>query len=266
MEQQDHDVEAALYRRQAALVRAGEPLCRVVVQVDGRRMEVDEVLAGAAGRLSFLIERNRLTLRPAQHLLDTGTRKANEGKFEEAFALFRAAARCDPFAPQPHLQAGLMLLYLRRPTEAISALQECERLAPGWPLTRPALHLAQLLAGDRIPHEVFVTWHALEEGPLPAEAKIRLAEQAIERSPLLPHLHHLRGKNLRERTIAFAALKAYLRAMELAPPPELETRLCVDLAAVVEDAAEKQRLLRRAVDLGADLAATATARIVLQFD
>jgi tetratricopeptide (TPR) repeat protein len=258
--------EASRYRRQANLVRAGEPPCRVVVAGQDRRLELDEALAGVHGRLSFLIERNRLLLRSAQHHLDTGLGMANEGRFAEALSLFRAASRCDRFAPQPHLQAGLMHLYLRQAGEAMTCLQECERLAPGWPLARPALWLARLRADERIPHEVFLHWHSLEEAPLPAEMKIRLADQALERAPRLPHLHHLQGKNLRERNLGFAAERAYRRALELNPPPDLETRLCVDLAAVVDDPSEKRRLLAQAIALDADLMAVATAKIVLQFD
>src|SRR5262249_23190206 len=60
--------QARRYRHQARLVRAGEPLLRVVIDVGGKRYELDEVLAGIEGAVRFLFERNRLALAPSRAL------------------------------------------------------------------------------------------------------------------------------------------------------------------------------------------------------
>jgi hypothetical protein len=55
--------DAARYRTKAALARAGEPRNRInVVLDDGRQLELDQI-AGVAGRLRFVFERDRVSLR-----------------------------------------------------------------------------------------------------------------------------------------------------------------------------------------------------------
>lgn len=56
---------AARWRARARIVRAGEPLNRVVAVVGGTTCEVGEVRPAADLRVRFEFERNRITLRPA---------------------------------------------------------------------------------------------------------------------------------------------------------------------------------------------------------
>src|SRR5207302_8479903 len=78
-EQKGQAGEARRYRNQARLIRAGEPLNRVVIDLAGQRYDVDEVPGGLTGSVKFLFERNRLTLRPAQALTAAGEREASQG-------------------------------------------------------------------------------------------------------------------------------------------------------------------------------------------
>src|SRR5262245_19335868 len=71
-------------RRYAAVLRRGEPPLRVVVDLDGQRCEIDELLAGQAGAIRFVYARDRLTLRRASALTDTGESLAHQGRFDEA--------------------------------------------------------------------------------------------------------------------------------------------------------------------------------------
>src|SRR5205807_601250 len=64
--------EAARMKKWATVVAAGEPLCRVAVNPGGEIKELDEVVAPISGRLGFVWLRNRITLRPAQVLIETG--------------------------------------------------------------------------------------------------------------------------------------------------------------------------------------------------
>jgi tetratricopeptide (TPR) repeat protein len=258
--------QAERYRRQARLVRAGEPLNRVVVELDGVRCELEEVLQGRSGAVRFVFERNRLMLRPAVVRIEEAGGLANKGRFPDALTLLLEAVAVDRFAPDPHYRAGLALIYMERYEEAVEALAACEERAPGWFLCRPARWLAEELARGTISHETFVAWHALEEGPLSAEAKIALAERALEIAPDLALLHLLHGLNLKARNALSPAVAAYRRGLALAVRPDVRTRLLVELATVVDSDEEKRRLLRQAVEIDGDLIAAATARVVLAFE
>src|SRR5262249_56080 len=71
-------------RNGGGVVRAGGPLNGVVAVVDGRRYELDEVGAVRDGRVQFLFERNRITLRPATVLTERGEEQGSAGRYEEA--------------------------------------------------------------------------------------------------------------------------------------------------------------------------------------
>jgi tetratricopeptide (TPR) repeat protein len=257
--------EAERYARQAERVRAGEPLNRVVVDVDGQRFELAEVLRGQAGNVRFFFERNRLTLRPCADRTQEGERSAGAGRFDEALALFREAAQADRFDPQSHYQAGLTLLYLQRYNEAVREYEATEERAPGWFHCRSDLWLARQMVLGQVDHETFVAWHALQDGPLQPETKVRLAERALARAPDLALLHHLHGRSLRERGLAVQAEAALRRGLALAEEPDVRTRLLVDLGTLVRPD-EKRRLLEEALQINGNLVAAATAAVVLAFE
>ncbi len=251
------------YRHQAALIRQGEPLVRVVADVEGRRHELDEVLEGLSGPVRLVYERNRLTLRLAEKWTREGEQLAQAGAFAPAMRLYEAAMRLDPHAPEPVYQAGFVQCYEGRFDEAQESFERVDRLAPGWFQTRSALALIRLDLSD----DLFRLWHALAEGPLPHEAKRQLAEQALARTPsgARAYYHHLHGKALQGLKRPEAE-RSFRLGLEHTVEPDLTTRLCVDLAAVVSSGPEKSRLLHRAVEIDGDLVAVATARIVLAFE
>jgi tetratricopeptide (TPR) repeat protein len=258
--------QADRYRRQARLVRAGEPLNRVVVDLAGVRFELDEILQGRPGPVRFLFERNRLTLRSALVRIEEAERLSNSGRFGDALTLLEEAVSVDPFSPEAPYRAGLVLIYLERYLEAIDAMTACEERAPGWFLCRPARWLAEQLEQGAASYDSFVAWHALEEGPLPAEAKIALAERSLASAPGLALLHLLHGKSLKARNAPVLAGAAFRRGLNLAVQADVRTRLLVELASVVESGEEKRALLGQAIEENGDLIAVATARVVLAFD
>jgi len=263
---QDQPDEAERYRRHLLLVRKGEPLNRVIVNLDGKRMELDEVLAGKPGRVQFAFERNRLTLKPATALTGQGEKQASQGRFEAALKLFQQAAEADPYDPQCRYQAGLTLLYLGRYAEAVAAYDATEKLAPGWFHCRSNGWLARQMQQGKVSQEVFQLWHVAEDGPLNPGQKLDVVDRALKQCPDLALLHHLKGKSLRALNQGPAAEAAYREGLRHAQEPDIQTRLLVDLAVVVNDPAARRRLLEQAVTLNGNLLAAVMARIVLAFE
>lgn len=260
------DAEAERYRKQAFRVRQGEPLNRILVNLDGQVYEVDEVLGAKPGRLQFAFERNRLTLRPAEVLTQRGEKQASLGRFESALALFKQATEADPFAPQPHYLAGLTLLFLQRYAEAVTSYTCTDTLAPGWFHCRSDRWLAQQLLLGKLAQETFLLWHSAEEGSQRPHERLLITENALRQAPNLPHLHLTHGNVLRTLGQERDALDAYRRGLQVAEEADIRTRLLLNVALHTRNKAEKQALLNEAVELAGNLVAAATARIVLALE
>jgi tetratricopeptide (TPR) repeat protein len=256
--------EVRRYRRQAGIVRAGEPLNRVVAVVDGRHYELDEVGPIRVGKVQLVFERNRVTLRPATVLTQQGETLGGASRYEEALDAFRAAARSDPLDPHARYEEGLTLLYLRRYAEAVDSYEAAEGLAPGWFHCRADLWLARELALGHLGHELFLALRALEDGSLPPAEKVRLAEQGLGAAPGLMPLHLFRGKGLAGLGRVREAEAAYRRGLSCPGDPDVKTRLLVELGLTVTSAEEKRRLLTEARELNGNLVAAAMATLALR--
>jgi len=264
MEAQGRADDARRYRRQAEIVRAGEPLNRVVAVVEDRRYEPDEVGPLRDQRVQFVFERNRITLRPAAVLTRRGGQHGSAGRYDEALDAFCAAAAADPFDPHARYQEGLTLLHLQRYVDAVASYEATEELAPGWFHCRTDLWLAQQLVLGNLDHETLLPLHILEDGPMPPEEKVRLAEQALVRTPQLALLHLLRGKNLARLGRPWEAEEAYRQGLACSAEPDVKTRLLAELGVTVQDRAEQIALLRAAEALNGNLTAAATATLLLR--
>lgn len=255
-----HD-EAAEHWRQAERVAAGEPLNRVVALVGDRTCELDE-LDASVGHVSFVFQRDRLTLRPASEWTRKGEQRGSDGDHAEALEAFTRAAAADPHDPHSRYLAAFALLHLRRYAEAERLYAEVERLAPGWFHCRANRWLAGRMAAGAVAHEAFRALTLLQDGKLAADRRLALAEQALGRDPELPllHLHHARAlAELGRKPEALAALR---RGLAADSEPDARTRLLVELAGVTDDPAERDASLREAEDLGGNLVAAAMARVM----
>lgn len=258
------EAEARRWRRQAQIVRAGEPLNRVVAMLNGVRCEVDEIEAPRGRRVQFVFERNRLTLRPAEELTRRGAELGSQGKYDEALDLFREAAQADPFDPQGRYQEGYTLLHLRRYADAVASYRATEALAPGWFHCRSDLWLAQQLADGDLGHDTGVAALMLGDSPLPPEPRAHLAEQILSCAPELPHACLELGKNLAQLGRRAEAQDAYRRGLARAEEPDIRTRLLVELGALVEDRRQRTTLLWQAKQLNGNLVAAAMAAVLLE--
>src|SRR5207249_3748491 len=119
------------------------------------------------------------------------------------------------------------LLHLQRYVDAVASYEATEELAPGWFHCRTDLWLAQQLVLGNLDHETLLPLHILEDGPMPPEEKVRLAEQALVRTPQLALLHLLRGKNLARLGRPWEAEEAYRQGLACSAEPDVKTRLNV---------------------------------------
>jgi tetratricopeptide (TPR) repeat protein len=266
--QRKRSTEAARYRRQAAIVRAGEPLNRVVAVVDGRTLELDELTGSKDLHVQFVFQRNRPSLRPAEVLIQRGGELGSQGAYDEALEAFQAAARADPYEPHAHYEAGAALLHLRRYAEAIESFEATEERAPGWFHCRSDLWLSRQLLDGAIPHEVYYTLRVLQDGNLPPQERARLAGQACAgapavAAPAIPLLHLLYGKVLEALKRPAEAEAAYRQGLAAADEPDVRSRLLLALGVLPGPPAERSALLREARDLKGNLVAAASAHIAL---
>ncbi|WAS92515.1 tetratricopeptide repeat protein [Nannocystis punicea] len=260
--EQTSDPEAKRRRlRRAELVAAGEPRNRVLAVVDGTPHELDE-LPALAEHVRFVFERDRITLRRATAATEEGEAHGGEGEYAEALACFERAAAADRHDPHCRYQAAFTLLHLRRYAEAEAAYADVERLAPGWFHCRADLWLAGRLAAGELDHAVFLAAHALQDGPMPPDEKLDLAEKTLMTAPRLSLLHLHRGRQLARLGRATEAAAAFRDGLAGDGEPDVRSRLCVELAAHCDDPQERAALVREAQQPGGNLVAAATALLI----
>ncbi len=256
---------AAQWRNHARLVRAGEPLNRVVVVLNGAQYELTDLPAVGDLRAEFVFRRNRITLAPARRRIADGERLGGQARHAEAYASFQEAARLDAFDPHPRYLSGLALLNLRRPEQAVAEYEAAERLAPGWFNCRADVWLARELARGQLDHELFQILYYLEDAPASAEEKARTAEAALGRAPHLAPLHLFYGHSLHALGDPAAAAAAYRNGLACASEPDVRSRLLVALAVVSPSTPQRTALLREAAAIpGGNLIAAAMATGALQ--
>lgn len=265
--EESEPARARRYRERARIVRAGEPLLRVVVVPEGSRtaIELDQLheLPEHGSQMEFAFERNRVTLGGAAALVEQGRATAERGELEAALQLFDRAAAIDPHDPDPHYQAGMCLAELERFEEARARWQEVQVRAPGWYRVGEDLALTEaILAGD-VDANVLRIVRELEDGPRPPRAKIAMARTALEHFGDMARIHHALGKAHFAVGEIDEARAAWLRALDTASNAGVETRTLTDLGATAIDPAKGRRWLHRAVDLSGDLVAAAQARVML---
>ena len=255
--------EARRYRRLAAITRDGAPKNRVVAALDDdSRLELDEIPRPPTGRVRFLFERDRLTLRPAGVLAQHGREAGAAGNSEEALALFRRAAAADPLDPDARYQEAFTLVLLRRYEEALVAYDMTEELAPGWFHCRADRWLANELAARRLAHGTFQALYTLQDGPHQPAQKLELADDALAATPHVAPLHFHRGRALGALGRVPEALEAFRAGLAADPEPDIRTRLLVALAVGLSPGDERAALLEEAIRSSGNLIAAASAKLI----
>lgn len=249
------------WKRQARIVRAGEPLNRVVIVVGERAYEVDEAPPMTDGEAKFMFRRNRVSLAPCLHHTRRGEEAGSAGRLEEALECFRRAMESDRFDPSPHYQSGLTHLLMGQPAAAAACYRACEALAPGWFQVRADRWMAEGIESGRIPAEAFEIARRLEDAPMEPLDRLACAEDAIERGMNLPIFHLHRGRAQREFSAVADAADSFRRGLQLEGDADVRTRLLLELAMTV-DGTERAKALDEAVALSGNLTAAAMAAVM----
>jgi tetratricopeptide (TPR) repeat protein len=253
-------------RQRAARMQAGEPLVRIVAEINGKTLELDE-LPGTPpkGSVQFRFERNRLSLGGVGALIEEGSRLGSAGDGERALAAFQAAAALDPWDPQPPYLAGLALMELGRYADAVKSYDTTEQLAPGWFQCRADRWMATELAAGRVSRAAFQAVRAIGDGDAPPDEKARLAAAAIATTPDLPVLYLLRAEALIKVGAKSAAEVVARAGLERNPDVDVRTRLLVTLSQTTKSA-ERGALLDEAIALDGNRTAAAMARLMSRVD
>lgn len=251
-------------RRQAARVRRGEPLCRVVCSLDGVAYELDEVPAQwQASQVRFAFARNRMALGASEAAVLKGVRRSEGGDLEAAIALFEQAAAADRFNPWPHYHLGATLLLLGRYAQAALAFEDTERLAPGFYHVRSDRWLAAQLQARALPHDLLRLLRYLQDDATSAGEVVRRVASAVKTTPVAL-LYLLGGDALRKLQRPRAAERWYREGLQAAEEADVRTRLLTALGTLTEDTAERAALLDQAVALRGNLIAAAAAQLALK--
>ena len=256
--------DATRMRTRARIVRAGEPLNRIVAVVNDETFEIDELRPVEDMHVKFNFERNRLTLQPAVVHTERGEKLGSAGQHYEALEAFQEAAAADRFDSHSRFLEAFTLLHLGRYADAVDTYRQVEELAPGWFHCRADLWVAEQLVAGQLDGEDFLALTVLEDGSDPPAEKVKLAEKLLTRRPGLPPAHLHLGRNL-ARVGRKADARAALRSGVTADPdPDVRTRLLAELATLTDDKAEREGLYREAVALNGNLVAAASAALALR--
>jgi tetratricopeptide (TPR) repeat protein len=238
------------------------PRVRVWAEIGDRRIDPDTLKPGMGlelrGSVRFVFERDRLGLGSVEALVERGREHGERGEYEDALECFAEAARRDPHDPEPLYMRGQTLMHLRRWGEAVEAYRRTEALAPGWYHCRTDGWVAEQIASGRAPEEAFELLVALE-----ATEESELLAAGLAAWPDAAPLRLIEARMLARAGDRKAARAAAEAGLAVAAEPDIETRLLVELAGLVDEPEERERLLRRAVELGGNLVARATAQVML---
>jgi tetratricopeptide (TPR) repeat protein len=266
---QENAAEATWYWKQAAIVRAGEPLVRVIGMSRDQKYELDEVKVPPGVFVGFHYYRNRIALLRGMRCMAEAKTLWSQGNVEQALSKVLEASKIDPHDPDPLYKTGGILLYARGYAEAVQCYQRAEQLAPGWLHCRRFLWLARQLADGKLDHDTFLTLQSLdgERNDWTPEAKVALAREALSKTPKLAWLNLCLGGYLKGLQQPREAETAFRDGLEHAEEPDVKSSLLLELALILESSApERASLLELVRNINGNLLASATADVMLKHE
>ncbi len=271
VEGHDGPTEAAIWRAKAAMTRNGEPLNRMMLDIDGRLYELDDVPAPLPTettiRAAFV--RNRPNMALCEALTREGGELGSRGAYYEAIDAFNRACAVDPYDPQPAYERGAALMCLDRASEAAEAFALTDAMAPGWFNCRGDKRIAERVAAGELPQAVYMLLRAQDASAesMPHAERLELLDNAVARFPDVSELHLFRGNTLAAQGDPESAAAAYREGLAREASegnPDVRTRLLFQLHSLVPHDEGTQLLDRAAAmtETGHLMAAT-MARLAL---
>lgn len=256
----------AFYRRQGSILRAGEPLLRVIARIDNLRYEIEDAPAAirASGNASVGIEfrRNRPTIDRSVRTTQRGMALATNGEDAAALSAFDEAAGIDPFDPHPAYQIGVMMLSRDRWLEAKAAFEIADGLAPGWFFAKRYAWLADQASRGNVGASTARTVIDMD-GPGDPAARLRLLDKAIADDPDLGLLHLYAGKAEAERRRSREAIAHYRRGLVGRHEDDVRSELQLALAVELRRGDEAHDLFEQAASVDGCPNTSGFARLTL---
>lgn len=247
---------------QLRLLRAGEPLCRIVCRHEGLQLELDELPTDLDGQFDFEFVRSRPTLQMATALTEHAMAMASDGEYADAHEILQQAAEIDPLDPNPPYQDGMVLMEMGFYGAAREAFERVEELAPGWFRCRSDRWLAGQLERGAWPDEVLRILRVLDDGGLQEPDAVELAKKAVEKFPEFAAFWLHLGDALRHADEKEAEA-AYREGLKHAAEPDVESRLLCALAGIMPPKSkERSKLVNRAHSLNGSRVAEAVAKLL----
>jgi tetratricopeptide (TPR) repeat protein len=261
--------EAVFHLRQAQIVRAGEPLVRVIAMFDGCRYELDDLPAvfrasGGTLRITAEFRRNRPSITRASRTATRAAADATAGRMGEALRGFAEARALDPFDPNPVYQAGIALLDTGDAAAAVQALDETERLAPGWFYCRRYAWLAQEVVDGRLSPVVAAVAIRVDDGSTDPAQRLSLLQSVRAAAGAVGMLDLYAGDALLQLGRDSDAAAAYRRGLTSVRDEDTRSALLLAVARSSGDPAERRGLLNEALALRGHLVSQAWARLHLE--
>jgi tetratricopeptide (TPR) repeat protein len=253
---------ARWHRSLAKVMRAGEPLVRVIVETDDGLYELDD-LPAFFGEFSLRPIRNRRALLPSFVLIKRARESAAKEQYDEAVEATKQAAESDPFDPDPPHTMGDLLLASGDHAEAAEAFEKAEQLAPRLTNSETKLWLIKQIRDGQYDEDVFRTlWPLWVESLEPYEL-LKQAQRALRRHPKLALLHREHGEALRAMGRMREAAESFHKGLDCECDNRVRTQLLFGAAQAAEkDSGEQKRFVEQAAQMNGALIAGAMAKLV----
>ena len=252
------------------LFEQGEPLCRMVLRLGEKQLELDQVKKiGENETCQFLFVRNCMELDKSTILVQQAYELLSNGNQADALDKFLEAHEVDPRNPNPLYQAAACLMDMGMYAQARDTFEEVDRLAPGWFQCRTGKWIANEIEEGRVAGEQYLMLRLLQDGRdgFGQEEMIGMAEKAVEKFGDFAPFHAELGNILQQNDQPEKAIEVFLNGIEAAKEPDVESRLLVALAGLLPaESPERKSLIERAASLEGSLMAEATIAILRSMD
>jgi len=266
--QQGKETLSKAFLKNADAILSKEPLNRVVILIDGQRVELEDLpehQPNLTGKIEFRFCRNRPTLKGSAFRVDKAKEMVINRNFTDALELFKEARNIDPLNPIATYEEGFTHLFLKDYEAGLKCFELTNTLAPGWANVNFALWLTKQLIEEKIDHQTFQLIKVTEDFRVDPKKKADLCEHFFQQSPLTApravlHLHFGQALQLlNEHERALASFKSGLE--QDCVDSDTRTRLLFAAASAAPTIDAKNQLLDKAIQENGNMLTFAMALV-----